>query len=95
MIIMILGQSEKDEIESDSNIDPSEISIIWRFSQLSNAFSHIFDTFGGIKNSLIFVLWNVNLSIICKFEFAGICTYFNFLQNEKASSHIFETFGGI
>ena len=92
---MTFGQFLKIDGENDWSFESSEISTIWRFSQNKNASSHIFETFGGIKNSSIFESKNIFLSIVCKLEFGAILTFWRFLQEENANSHIFETFGGI
>lgn len=48
--------SWKDENGIDFNLEFSEISTIWRLKQNMNAFVCIFETFDGIKKSLIFEL---------------------------------------
>ena len=85
----------KTEDASDFNSDSSEISIIWRFLQQSNAYSHNFDTFDGIKIVSILDSEKAFDSIICKLEFVGILTLVRLSQISNAFSHIFDTFDGI
>ena len=89
------GQFSKADNGNDSNFDSSEISTIWRFSHPENAFSHIFETFDGIKISSIFVLQNALFPIVCKLEFGEIKTFRRFSHPENAFSHIYVAFDGI
>ena len=71
------------------------IVIFVRFSQSLKAWLHIFETFGGIKISLIFVLINAYLSIACKFEFGGISTLIRLSQLANAYDEMILIFDGI
>ena len=74
------GHNSKADFWIDCNFDSSEISIILNFSQLKNAFSHIFVKFDGIKIVSIFEFENANFSIVCKLELVGIATLLSLEQ---------------
>lgn len=91
IIIILFGHSGKYDNEFSS--DSSEISTIWKL-HWQNAYSLIFETFGGTKMSLISVYEKASYSIVCKLELARISTFFRFLQLENAEWNIFITFCG-
>ena len=62
---------------------------------MKNALSHIFETLGGIKISLIFVAANAYFPIVCKLDFGGISTLIRFKQLSNALDDMILIFDGI
>ena len=86
---------KKADNGNDSNSDPSKISMIWSFNQYENAFSLIFDTFDGMKKSLIINAENAYFSIVCKIEFGEISILVKFEQLSNAHDKIILIFDGM